>query len=353
MAFGMSKSTVARSAVLFICVSAAVMIGILFWTTDAGTWRHVADFRPLFIPVVLALGAFRWWTDGMIFTALTGHGTGRRVGPLRAAVIRLEGNLISVIVPVFIGMFSMHAVLLKREKMEWGESLAVSAMRALLPIFLFLFNIPILAWWRTQGNGGTVLQRVIEVLLVPVIVAVLIVIAALFLPDRILAVVSAVVRRFRKDPQRAAALEKNLSAQIDQFSRVFRLYFREKAGHLLAAAGWTLATFLADSAVAVSILWGFGFRPDLVKAAAFLYMIWPIVYLAPTPGSTGAFEFSYLGFYALFMPKSLIGLAVLMGRLVLTYLPMIAGAAFLVREFRRDDRLKAMVLERKFAGADS
>jgi uncharacterized protein (TIRG00374 family) len=353
MTLGMSKSTVARSAVLFICVSAAVMIGILVWTTDAETWRHVTDFRPLFIPVVLALAAFRWWTDGMIFTALTGDGAGRRVGPLRGAVIRLEGNLISVIVPVFIGMFSMHAVLLKREKMEWGESLAVSAMRALLPIFLFLLNIPILLWWRAQGNGGTVLQKVIEVLLVPVIAAVLLVTAALFLPKRIEALVSTVVRRFRRDPRAAAAVEEKLSGQIDRFSRVFRLYFREKSGRLLAAAGWTLATFLADSAVAVSVLWGFGFRPDLAKAAAFLYMIWPIVYLAPTPGSTGAFEFSYLGFYGLFMPKSLIGLAVLIVRLALTYLPMIAGAVYLVREFRRDDQLKTLVLDRRFSDAEA
>lgn len=353
MAFGMSKSAVVRSALLFVLLSVAVMVGILIWTTDAETWLHFSDFRWWVAPIVLGLAALRWILDGMVFHALTGHSPGKRVRPLRSAVIRLIANLISVVVPVFFGMFSMHAYLLKREKLQWGESVAVSTMRAVLPIFLFLLNIPVMFWWRMQGNGRTALQTTIEVLMIPVIAAVILVAAGLFFPDRIHRIVSSVVRRFRHDPLRVAEREERLAGEFGNFSRVFRCYFREKFGCLAAACGWLLAMFLADSAIAMSIVWGLGFRPDPVQALAFLFMIWPIVYLAPTPGGTGAFEFSYLGFYALFMPTALIGLAVLMVRIALTYLPMIAGSALLVREFRRDSRLKTMVMSGKFAGADA
>jgi glycosyltransferase 2 family protein len=353
MASGLPKSTIVKSALVFVCLSAAVMIGILIWTTDAETWRHLADFRWGFIPIVLGLGALRWILDGMVFHALTGHSPGKRVRPVRAASIRLIGNLISMVVPVFFGMFSIHAYLLKREKLEWGESVAVSTMRAVLPIFLFLLNVPVMIWWRTRGYGGSTLQTVIEVLMIPVIVTVILVVAALFFPHHIHRSVSAIMRRFKRDPLHVARIEEKLAGEFGHFSRVFRCYFREKFGCLLAASGWLLAMFAADSAIAVSVVWGFGFKPDLVKAMAFLFMIWPIVYLAPTPGGTGAFEFSYLGFFGLFMPTALIGLAVLIVRLVLTYLPTIAGVIFLVRAVRRDSRLRSMVLDGKFAGAES
>ncbi|MBN2201623.1 flippase-like domain-containing protein [bacterium] len=329
------------------------MIGILIWTTEAETWLHLSDFRWWVIPIVFGLASLRWIFDGMVFHALTGHSPGKRVRPLRTAVIRLIGNLISVVVPVFVGVFSAHTYLLKREKLQWGESVAVTIMRAVLPVFLFLFNIPIMLWWRMQGNERTALQTTIEALMIPVIGAVILVAAGLFFPERIHRVVSSVVRRLRRDPLRIAALEEKLAGEFMHFSRVFRCYFREKFGCLAAACGWLLAMFAADSAVAISIVRGFGFRPDPVQALAFLFMIWPIVYLMPTPAGTGAFEFSYLGFYALFMPTALIGLAVLIVRIMLTYLPMIAGSVLLVREFRKDSRLKSMVMKGKFAGADA
>jgi len=104
-------------------------------------------------------------------------------------------------------------------------------------------------------------------------------------------------------------------------------------------------TFFADALITITVLWGFGYHPPIMKALVVQFLIWPIIYLAPTPGSTGVLELSYLGFYSLFMPKPMIGLAILIVRLVITYLPMLAGVWFLAREFRRDKRLKEMVLE--------
>lgn len=234
--------------------------------------------------------------------------------------------------------------------------MAVSAIRAILPILLFLLNVPILALMQWEANQGSIFERFVDAVSVPVVVAVFIVLMALFFPDRIKTAASWLLKWWGKinagPGEEIAAVEEKLLHEIDQFSRIFRLYVKDKPKRLLAASGWVLATFFADALIAIIVLWGFGIHPPVLKAVAVQFLIWPIIYLAPTPGSTGVFELTYLGFYSLYMPKPLIGLAILVFRLVITYLPMLAGVWFLAREFRRDTRLRKMVLEQRLSEAE-
>jgi uncharacterized protein (TIRG00374 family) len=357
MALGNKKSVLVKGFFIFAALSAAVMTGILLWTTDPKSWSHFREFRLVIIPVILGLGVLRWVLDGAIFTSLTSGGGGKRVGIGRAAVIRLEGNLISIILPVFIGMFTMHAYLLHREEMDWGESMAVSAIRAILPILMFVLVIPVQALMKLGLNSGSSFERLMAAISIPVLAAAVIVAFALFFPDRIKRAASWLLRAWTKvakaQPGKIAAIEAKLAGEIDQFSRIFRLTVKEKPGRLAAASGWVFATFLADALIAIAVLWGFGFQPPLLKALAVQFLIWPLVYLAPTPGSMGVMELSYLGFYSLFMPKPMTGLAILIVRLVTMYIPMIAGVWLLAREFRGDERLKKMVLEQRMSGPET
>jgi uncharacterized protein (TIRG00374 family) len=344
------KSILIKGIAVFIGLSILIMVGILFWTTEEETWRNLRDFKIVFVPLLLALGFVRWLIDGMAFVTMAKHGSGIRLHPCRAAVIRLEGNLIADVIPLFVGIFSMHAYMLHKEKMSLSESIAISASRAMIPIFLFLFNIPILFFMKADPNRGKLFGKLIEVVSVPMVIAVLFIVIALFFPDRIKELASKFVRWWGRVKfvhiERILSLEKRLFHEIDQFSRILRMYIREKNHMFFRATGWILLTFLADSMFALLIMWGFGYHPPLIRVIAYQFLIWPIWYLSPLPGQTGVFEFSYLGFFSLFMSSSVIGLAVLMERLMFTYLPMIVGFYFLTREFRRDKRFKDLVLEK-------
>jgi uncharacterized protein (TIRG00374 family) len=357
MSPGIQKSVLIKGLIVFAVISVAVMIGIMLWTTEPKTWSHFRDFQLIYVPVILGLGALRWILDGMIFTSLT-SGRGKvRIGVGRATAIRLEGNLISIILPVFIGMLTMHAYLLHREKMEWGESMAVSTIRAILPVLLFLLVIPIQAMLRLGLNSGSSFEKLIGAISVPVLVAAVVVVLALFFPDRIKKASSGLLHGWEKIKAardgKIAAVEVKLHREIDEFSRIFRMTVKEQPGRLFAASGWVLLTFLADALIAITVLWGFGYHPAILKAVAVQFLIWPLIYLAPTPGSMGIMELSYMGFYSMFMPKPAIGLAILIVRLVTTYLPMIVGVWFLAREFRGDKGLKEMVLEQRLSKAET
>jgi uncharacterized protein (TIRG00374 family) len=351
------KSILVKGLFIFIGLSILIMVGILIWTTEEETWRNLINFKLIFVPLLLGLAVVRWLIDGMAFVTMAKHGSGTKLHPVRAAVIRLEGNLIADVIPLFIGIFSMHAYMLHKEKLNLSESIAIAASRAMIPIFLFLMNIPILFFMRADPNSGKLFAKLIEVISIPMVVAVLFIVIALFFPARIKALVSKSVRWWGRVKfvhiERILSLENRLFHEIDQFSRILRIYIKEKTHMFLRATGWILLTFLADSMFAMLIMWGFGYHPPLLRVIAYQFLIWPIWYLSPLPGQAGVFEFSYLGFFSLFMPSSVIGLAVVMERLMFTYLPMIAGFYFLLREFRRDKRFKDLVFEKGILEAEN
>ncbi len=350
MGLSVKKSTLAKGFLVFVVLSVAVMVGILLWTTDQETWSQLSRFRWIFIPVLLGLGIVRWVLDGLAFVSMTRHHSGSSLRVGRAAVIRLEGSLVASVVPVLVGTFSMHAYLLHKERLKVSESVAVTVLRAILPVFLFLLNIPILFLMKGDPAGGKFFAQFIKVISLPLAVIILFLIVTLFYPHRIKKVASAFVWRWGRikfiHVERIVAVEERLFREIDQFSKIFWNTLKRRKLMLVRASGWILAAFLADYFIALSILWGFGFHPSLVRGLAVQFLMRPIIFFAPTPGGAGVWEFTYLGFYSLFMPQHLIGIAVLIWRFVMTYIPSVVGAFFLMREFRRDTRLRETLLEK-------
>lgn len=350
MGLKIKKSTLTKGFTIFVVLTVGVMVGIMLWTTKQETWAQVMRFQWIFVPVLVGLGIVRWFFDGMGFVTMAKHNSHSSINIGRAAVIRLEGSLIAAVVPILVGTFSMHAYLLHKEKLTVSESVAITALRAILPVFLFLLNIPILFYMKTDPVSGKFFAQFIRIISLPIVVIIVFFILTLFYPHRIKRIASAIVRRWGRikfiNVERILTVEERLFHEIDQFSKIFWLYLKKRKRILLGASGWILAAFIADYFIALAILWGFGFHPSLVRALAVQFLTRPIIYLAPTPGGAGIWEFTYLGFFSLFMSQHLIGVAVLIWRLFVTYLPCIVGALFLTKEFRRDDNLRKMILEK-------
>jgi len=342
MGFKLKKSTVSKGIIIFVFLSVAVMVGILLWTTDQGTWQQFLHFKAVFIPVLLALGVIRWLADGMAFVMLSMDKEKHAIGVGRSAVIRLQATLMAAIVPVLLGTFATHAYLLNKEKKDITESMAITVLRAILPIFIFLLNIPILLFWDSNPLGGNFFTRLIELVSIPLVIIAVFFIITLFYPHKIKRVASGIVRWWGRIKfihiEKILAAEERMFHEIDQFSEIFWIYLKRKKKQLFGAILWIFLAFLIDFLIAITIIWAFGYQPILIKAIAVQFLMRPIIFLAPTPGGAGFWEFTYLGFFSLFMPKSLIGISVLIWRIIMTYLPALAGAFFLSREFRSGGR---------------
>jgi len=350
MGISVTKSTLAKGFLAFILLSLAIMVGILIWTTDGDTWTNLANFQWAYLPLILFLAVIRWYFDGMAFVTMAKHGSVSNVGLNRAANIRLQGTLVASVVPVLVGTFSMHAYLLHKEKMKLSEAMAITILRAILPVLIFLLNIPILILMKGQLMGDQFFVKFIEVISLPVVVIIVFMVITLFYPHKIKNAASSIVRWWGRirfiHVEKIFAVEERVFHEIDQFSKIFWIYLRKRKNMMLRAALWIMAAFTADYFIAIAILWGFGYQPEVIPALGMQYLMRPIIYFAFTPGGAGVWEFTYVGFFSMYMPKSLYGISVLLWRLFVSHLPSILGGIFLLKEFNKDQGLKDMILQK-------
>lgn len=350
MGLGVKESHFRKGLLLFVLLSVGVMIAIMFWTTEPDTWHQLKRFQLIFIPLLLALGVIRWYFDGLFFVTLAKQGHESPLSIHRAAIIRLEGTVLAAVLPILVGTFSMHAYLLHKEKLKISESMAITVIRSIIPVFLFLLNIPILIFLKDDTESSRFFTQLIKVISLPIAVIIVFFVITLFYPHKIKRVATAGVHwlgrmKFKHSEERILAIEQRIFHEIDQFSHVFWTYLREKKWVLFQSALCIFTAFLIDYFIALAILWGFGYHPSLIRAVAIQFLMRPIIYFALTPGGAGIWEVTYLGFFSLFMPQSLIGIAVLIWRLLLTYLPIVVGTFFMFHEFGKDHKFKEFIVE--------
>ncbi len=351
MKLNIHRSVITKGFLLFVLLSFGVMLGIMLWTIEADTWHHFFSFQWKFIPLLVLLGTIRWYFDGMAFVTLAKHEGVSKVSPARALIIRLESTVVSIVVPMLVGVVSMHTYLLHREKLKLHESMAITVLRATLPMFLFLFNIPILYFLKNDPEGNAFFVNLLKLISIPVVIVIVFFVITLFYPDKIKSVSSRLVhwwgKKRKKHAERILAMEQKLEHEIDQFSTVFWEYLRNRKLKMIKATLWIALAFLIDYIIALCIIWGFGYNPPVLRAILMQFLMRPFLFFAFTPGGTGIWDFTYLGFFSLYMPHSLIGVSVLIWRLIINYLPCVVGAYFLTKDFRTDSRLKEAIQEGK------
>jgi len=355
---GMSTSSgMRRGVLLFITVSVVIFTGILIVTADRGTWQGLLNFRLVYIPVLLALTAVRWLFDGQAFVVLCRYGPGKQLSLARGAAIRLEGTLVSGVVPIVIGAFTTHTYLLYKEGLRISESVAVSVLRSMLPVFMFLVNIPILLAMNQEAVPGTLFRQILTAISIPIVGAILFFVIAILCPQIVHAagrfllnifVRIKLVRRQKKNIYLHA-----MSAELKRFRQVLRLYIIKRKKALFAAVFWIFAAFLVDYICGLCIVAGFGYHVPVTRGIALQFLMKPIIYFAPSPGGAGIWELTYLGFFSLYLPKYLLGVAVLMWRLITSYIPLTAGFTLFVRDFKSRKEVSALIRSRtEFARSD-
>jgi len=335
-----------RGIIIFVAASTIIIVGILVFTTEHETWKGILNFKVVYIPVLLVLAIVRWFFDGQAFVVLSGVGSKRKLSLKRATIIRLEGALVSSVIPILVGTLSTHTYLLYKEKMRISESVAITVLRSILPVFLFFLNIPILIFFREDSLQQHFFNQLLRTISVPIIAAILFFIIILFYPEVLKRITQFLIKSavfFRvvhKD--RISSVNKRLLSEVDKFSKILWLYIVKRKSAIAGAGFWILAAFTVDYFIALIIISGFGYTYPVVKGIAIQFLMRPIIYFAPSPGGAGIWEFTYLGFFSIYMPKYLLGIAVLLWRLLVSYLPMIAGLVFFLREFGNDKKISEL-----------
>ncbi len=334
-----SLSPLVRGTILFAALSALTLLAVSFLSSGKFVNAELSRFSWPFAPLLLFLAAARWFLDGQALLELSGGRKATGITLLRAASIRLQAFLASVIIPVPGAATATHVFLLNREKLTLERAAAVSVLRTILPLFIFILNLPLLSLLRSHLLTGSLFPAVLRFITLPLILVCLAALVLFLFADKARSLIrktaGLLLHRCRFGGNGISRLERIL---LDGTARLGEA-FRDSIGHggsLLKAAGWILAAYMIDYFIAIGIIWSLGARPPLALSLELQFLMRPLIFFAFTPGGVGIWDFTYGGFFLEMLSRQPVGTALLLWRLLLTWIPCLAGGIILLRKLGRN-----------------
>lgn len=334
---------------IFVIISLVTLAIIVGFTVNEETWLRLRQFRLGYLLIIGISIVLRWLFDGMSLRALVNGNPALKMGIWKATKMRLECTFVSIIMPIMLSSTAFQAYLLYKEKSSFGESVAITSIRAILPIFLFVTLVPLSLMLGFQDGADLFFLKFIRLVSIPLILSLFFFTLAFVFPEwikRMFSLAAEMIQRIGLLQSRNIEKAKyRFDNEIDRLHCALNAYRQQGKWSLVSALFWIVFSFFMEFSVAILILSGFGIHPQLCKAFGIQFFLKAILYFAPTPGGTGISEFSYLGFFTLYAPKYLVGIAVLMWRSFTYYLSVIAGGILVLKEHGINQITKTDLME--------
>lgn len=312
---------------LTITIAISVTVGLVVTFLTGGKEVIAAMARlPLgWLVLALALSALSWLGQGLGFAALSSRGIRGELINMTAAF--LGGDFAALVTPFGSGGIPAGVFCLTREGLTAGESSAIIAMHSLLTGAFFLIVgvvAAIVLPLKTQGA---------ELLVWSGVAAIAVVLAfVIWLSARPHAAIAWLERVLAKPwlarllgAKRAHALAETINHEARQFADNVKILTRERPSQLVLSF---LGLFMSRVCLVVClpvIMYGLGWRGDLLPLMATAVGAMALAIVAPTPGGSGAVEVATAALLSTQAPAALAGAATMLWRGVTYYTEVFVG----------------------------
>ncbi|MDW7679141.1 MAG: lysylphosphatidylglycerol synthase transmembrane domain-containing protein [bacterium] len=321
---------------IFSAISIIALTVILKLTASEQTWQQLFRFNFIYLVFLAISIILRWIFDGLSLTSLVNGNVGLKINLWQAIKMRLKCIFVGIAVPVLLGSTAFQVYLLNREKLSLGQSTAITSIRAILPILLFVVFVPIFMLFGFQNGFEVFFAKFMKIVSLPIALSLFFFTMAVILPELIKRMFSLLMKAIQKIKRfKIKSIDKAVlwfNTEIDRLHTSLTAYHRHGKSSLALSSFWILMMFLMEFSVAILILSGFGIKLPLLKAVGIQFLLKSFLYFAPTPGGSGINEFSYMGFFTLYAPKYLVGISVLMWRMLAFYVSVILGGIITFKE---------------------
>ncbi len=334
-----------RAAFIFLLGSLAIMAITLFATTDEETWRGVASFGGVLLASLFAIILLRMFLEGLGLLVLVNGTQEAKLSVLESLELTLEGYFISQLIPVSAAGVPYQGYLLIRKGVRAGWATAVVLVKGFVPgVFFFFILVGVvvaaLFGWRGSGESLTFLKIVGPISILPTGLVMVMLVILLRKPDLFDKVVDRiaafVARRLRgRWRQRVDEVRVLLREESHVFREALTTMGRKRRAVLAAGVLLVALAYVVEFAMAVVILWGFGYRGSVVGPILMQGVLKPIIAASPTPGSLAVGEGGYIGFFAAYLPARFVGVSLVLWRLALYFVPMFVGGALVAKRVGR------------------
>lgn len=314
----LNKKNIFRGIRIFLIISILAVTIILVFTVTNKTKEELKLISPLFIAFTIFATALRFlfdiWRLRYIIEAM-----GRKLSWSGGFYFTLGGLFLGGVTPMQVGGIPLQLYVCRKENIPLPEGSAAIFTRGLLSAFVLPFLIPFIYTYRVYFSTGMV-QGIIKYLSILYGVIAVLFIFILIKSDWI-------TKKFSG----------KFVEGIVKFKNVFRQEFVRRKGKFLKAYGMTWLSLIFYFLTAPLLLRGLGINANFLKTAVLQIILTYALNFMPTPGASGFAEGGAFFLFKSIIPKSLLGVYVVLWRFFTGYLGMIIGGIALSKFFGTTD----------------
>jgi uncharacterized protein (TIRG00374 family) len=334
-----SRSKIMKGIKLFIALTAAGILFILYRSSFSGSLTHLRNFDLTLLAAIVGLVIFDWFISGVrvyIF-AVKVHPDIPFAGCIRANLVNI---FMGGVTPSQTGGGAGQVYILYKEGMGAMDA-TISSFLSFISTALFLptCGIFVIAFVKPDFQNVTLQYLSSYTLLlfslILAAVAISLIDPALF--EKIVRKLAGVIPILRRKFVESSA--------FDTFIKTFRryhnlmLYFLKDGLHFLVAGFFlTAVMFFNKFVVAFLVIRGLGIQANFWEVIYLQLILILVFYFAPTPGSSGVAEVSTAFIMGQIIPKAQTGVFVILWRFFTLFVGMLAGGYVLLRYLLRRER---------------
>lgn len=321
-------------------IAVALLIGILTvsiiiaLTFRADTLIALSEIDGRFLALAFASVGTSWVFSGLAFLVLTKI-INRPIGFFASAKVYLGGSFLGFVTPFGSGLLPAQIVILTSEGLTAGQATAVVSSRATISSWLFAaLSLLIFLIFRAELP-----QYANASLLGIAAVAFVWSLITLFFIKRPVTAKNAIARIcgsrrlvLRVGAVRIEAARDRFFHEIDHLSSNLKdLFSLQNAPAIFLVFLIEVVAWFALFVILPLILFGFGIEGNLGQLIFRIFLLFSIAPASPTPGGSGVVEAAFTGLLLDLVPRSIIGLVVLVWRALTYYLTLLAGGAVMLK----------------------
>ncbi len=344
MGFQITRSKITRGLQVFAIVSFSSLIAIFFITRSSRTAEALQKVNLMILISAIAFVVLDWLGGGYRLFIF-----GRVLNPglrFRTCVRANLGNyFVAAATPAQTGGGPAQIYILYSDGMPAVEATSASLMTFLSTVsFLIIAASVTFAFKGKAPLPGRLLNHLFNIGIILFLFIGVLVILALAFPGfyrEVARLFFKVLSRFRrKDYFIAGSRVNGFIDGVDRCHRQLIHYLKKEWPTFLYGIFLTGGLFFIKFFIAYLVVLGLGVKASFVDIMLLQVVITLVNYFFPSPGGSGAAEFSSAALMAAVVSTEIISVYVILWRLFTTYISVAAGGIVILHELGRKERLE-------------
>ena len=309
--------------ILLLLLVAGISCIVIYFTVDIHTLRHLNRFQPWSLVIALILLVIGLYFDGTRLMHLV-HISGEKIRLIEAVQVVFGNYFLALLTPGAAGGAVAQVMFLRKAGVPIGKASVLIVVRTLLSIFFLLICLPIVFYYDPGILPG-VSENVRATVSAAIVLCILSIIG-LIRTSVLHYCLVVLTKRFSNDRRRwIFAIYRDVRGAVFMLSSAPASMFKVLIESIIS--------LLALYSVVPILFMGMGVDINFPQIIGRMILLNILLYFAPTPGGSGIAEGVFIFLFSTFLPSGTVGIAAVVWRIIVEYLPFIIGLYFTIKVF--------------------